>query len=140
MIDTKVRELKRAQKEALIRKEFSKLFLNIKLEDPELSDLYINRVKLSSDKSVASIFFYIDGGQNVFNEKLRKLILYKPSLRKALSRLIESRYTPQIVFKYDKALEKQLEIEKLLDKVTKETHDIEQEDSETQVESSEEKK
>ena len=117
MIDTKIRALKRAQKEALIRKEFSKLFLNIKLEDPELQDLYINRVKLSSDKSVAHIFFYIDGGQDVFNEKLKKLILYKPSLRKALSQLMESRYTPQIVFKYDKAFEKQYEVEKLLDKV-----------------------
>jgi len=117
MNDLKIRELKRAQKESLIKKEFSKLFLQIKLEDPDIADLFINRVVLSSDKSVASIFFYVDGGQDVFKQKLKKLILYKPSLRKALSRLIESRYTPQIVFKYDKAFERQCGVEKLLDQV-----------------------
>jgi len=114
MNDSKIRELKRAQKESLIKKEFSKLFLQIKLEDPDLGDLFINRVKLSSDKSVASVFFYMEGGQDAFREKLKKLVLYKPSVRKALSRLIESRYTPQIVFKYDKTFEKQMEVEKLL--------------------------
>lgn len=117
MIDNKTRQLKRAQKESLIRKEFSKLFLEVKLNNPDFEDIYINRVELSADKSIAYIYFFTDKGQDFFDEKLKMLILYKPSLRKALSRLLNSRYTPQIVFRYDKTFEKQCKIEKLLDKV-----------------------
>lgn len=116
-MDQKVRRLKRAQKESLIRKEFCKLFLAIKLDDSSFEDIYINRVQLSPDKGMVRVFFFTHKGQDFFQEKLKDLILYKPSIRKALSQILNSRYTPEIVFKYDKTFEKQCKIEKLLDQV-----------------------
>ena len=50
-------------------------------------------------------------------EKLKKLVLYKPSLRTALSKLISSRYVPEIIFKFDKQFEKQQRIEALIESV-----------------------
>ncbi|MFC1842980.1 ribosome-binding factor A [Candidatus Dependentiae bacterium] len=117
MVENKISTLKRAQKESLIRKELSKLFLEVKLSNPNFDNIYISNVKLSSDKSTAFVCFYTDEGEDYFNEKLKLLILYKPSMRKALSKILESRYTPQIIFKYDKGMEKQGKIERLLDKI-----------------------
>lgn len=48
--------------------------------------------------------------------KFLVLKLYKPSLRKALSKL-PSRYAPELIFKYDEELEKQMKLEELMDKV-----------------------
>jgi len=115
-----VREMRRAQKESLIRKELSKLFLEIRVNDKNFEGIYINRVKLSPDKGMVNVFFYTHDGEEHFNKKLPLLILYKPSVRKALSKILASRYTPQLVFKFDKIFEKQCRIEILLDKVKKE--------------------
>ena len=125
MRDQKLRELKRAQKESLIRKEFSKLFLEIKLSNKNLQDIYINRVELSADKSTLFVYFFTDKGPEFFQERLADLILYKPSARKALSQILDSRYTPQLVFKYDKTFEKQCKIEALLDKVKEDDQALE---------------
>jgi len=113
-------ERRRAQKESILRKELSKLFLDIKLNDPNFEDIFINRVHLTPDKGTIHVFFYTDQGEEYFKEKLPLLILYKPSIRKALSQLISSRYTPQIIFKYDSTFEKQRRLETLLDKVKEE--------------------
>jgi len=120
MISKSLRETRRAQKESLLRKELSKIFLDIKRNDPSFEGIFINKVKLSPDKGMLHVFFYTDQGIDFFKEKLPLLILYKPSVRKALSQIISSRYTPQIIFKYDKAFEKQCRIETLLDKIKEE--------------------
>jgi len=114
------KEKRRAQKESVLRKELSKLFLEIKLNDPSFEGIFINKVRLSPDKSSLHVFFYTDLGEKHFNEKLKLLILYKPSIRKALAQLIASRYTPEIIFKFDKTFEKQCKIETLLDKIKEE--------------------
>jgi len=113
-------ERRRAQKETLLRKELSKIFLDIKLNDPNFEDIFINRVRLSPDKGTVHVFFYSDKGEQYFQEKFPLLVLYKPSIRKALSQIVASRYTPEIVFKFDKTFEKQRSIEKLLDTIKEE--------------------
>jgi len=120
MRDQSSKEQRRAKKESLVRKELSKLLLQIKQDDSRFDDIFIHRVNLSPDKSCIRVFFYSHKGEDFFNEKLPLLILYKPSIRKALSQAIPSRYTPEIIFKYDKNFEKQCRIELLLDKIKKE--------------------
>jgi len=117
MRDTKTKELKRSQKESLLKKELSKLFLEVKLNDPKFEGIFINKVQLSSDKSMVHVFFFTHEGYESFKELKPFLIMYKPSIRKALSQIIDARYTPEITFKYDKAFEKQCKIEQLLDKI-----------------------
>ena len=113
----RVKSIKRAQKEALLYREISTLFLKITLEDARLQELFINRVSLSPDKGMCSIFFYTDRGEAGFQELMEILVLYKPSLRKALSSRIPSRYVPNLLFKFDTKFEKHQRIEQLLETI-----------------------
>jgi ribosome-binding factor A len=117
MFKKQLHEIKKAQKESLLLRELSKLFLQLTLDDKELEGLTISKIKLSADKSVCTVFFYTQEGHDYFKKRLARLILYKPSLRKALSQTVALRHTPDLIFKYDKQIEKQLKIEKLLDKI-----------------------
>jgi len=117
MIEQKQKDIRRAKKEALFFKEISSFFLQITINDSNLSGIHISSVKLSPDKSVCTILFYSDKGHTDFSNRLPDLILYKPSMRKALSQNIPSRYTPQLVFKYDTQIEKQRKIEALFDQL-----------------------
>ncbi len=109
--------IKRAQKESLIQQEFSKLLLQLMLDDSRLQGLFVSRIKLSADKSVCTIFLYASTGEDEFHEKLGTLLLYKPSLRKAMAQIIPSRYVPELVFKFDDLFEKQKHMDELLDKI-----------------------
>jgi ribosome-binding factor A len=120
MNNPRVSDIKRAQKESLLLHELSSYFLRITLDDERLKDLVINRVKLSRDKSSCTLLFYCPGGQERFDALLPLLILYKPSMRKALADSIKSRYTPQLIFRYDAPFEKQLSVEALLDRLKEE--------------------
>lgn len=120
MSKKQVQDIKRAQKESLLLKEISSLFLQIILEDKELEGLSITRVKLSSDNKICTVYFYTPAGLETFKEKLPKIILYKPSIRKALSQKLALRHTPELKFKFDNLVEKQIKIEQLLDKIKSE--------------------
>lgn len=98
-------------------REISNFFLRITHDEPSLRPLSVSRVKLSSNKSTCSVFFYIEGGKEAFRNLFGTLVLYKPTLRKALAQQIQSRYTPDLVFKYDADFEKQLSIIHKLDKI-----------------------
>lgn len=112
-----VSTIKKAQKESLLFREISKLFGQTILDDSRLMGLCVNRVKLSPDKGVATVYFYTAQGESHFNELFHVLVLYKPSLRKALAAKINQRYTPELVFKFDQNFEKQCRIESLLEKI-----------------------
>ena len=117
MSEKKQSGVRRAQKESLYYKEISKLFMQVAMDDKALDGLYINSVKLSPDKSVCTVLFVSDKGKEDFDNRLQNLILYKPSLRKALSQNIRSRYTPELKFTYDIQFEKQQKIEALFDRL-----------------------
>lgn len=112
---SRVASIKKSQKESLLRKEISGLLQQASLDIPAVAGLDVSRVVLSDDKSVCSVFFYTPDGIEVFERKLKDLTLLKASLRKAIAQRIASRFVPEIVFKYDTQLEKQLAIERLLD-------------------------
>lgn len=109
--------IKRAQKESVLMQELSKMLLQLSLDDNRLQGVFINRVKLSRDKGVLTIYFYMSEGPDAFKEKLHTLVLYKPSLRKSLASAVPSRYVPELVFKFDDSFDKQQRIETLLEKI-----------------------
>ncbi|NBV40736.1 ribosome-binding factor A [bacterium] len=115
-----VSTIKRAQKEAQILKEISKMLLDISLETPALHDLFVNKVELNSDKSIITVYFYTPAGESVFKEKLKTLILFKPSMRKGLATAMPGRYTPNLKFVFDDKFEKIQRLEGLLAQVKSE--------------------
>ncbi len=114
------KNIKRAQKESVLLRLISHLFIHATIEDSQLQGLMITRVKLSPDKSICTVYFYTPGGIQEFEEKLKTLKLYKPSMRKAIATEIQSRYTVDLVFKYDEFYERQARIEALIDTLQKE--------------------
>ena len=120
MINQRLQDIKRAQKESFILKEISNFFLRITLDEKQLHGLYVNRVKLSSDKSKCFIFFLAHGGKEEFEQKFSTLILFKPSLRSALAKVTQSRYVPQLEFRYDEEFEKQRKVDELIEQLKKE--------------------
>lgn len=114
MHNPQFRSIKHSQKEAMYLREISKLIFQLTLDEPSLQGMVINRVQLSPNKGMCTVFFYEPSGEQAFREKLGKLILYKPSLRSALAKAISSRYVPEITFKFDTLFEKQAKLEALI--------------------------
>ena len=117
------RSVKHSQKEALYLREISNLIFQLSLDEPSLQGMAINRIQLSPNKGMCIVFFYDAAGEEAFREKLGKLILYKPSLRAALAKAINSRYVPEIMFKFDTLFEKQQRIEALIEQAKEKEED-----------------
>ena len=102
------------------------------MDHAELRGLTLNRVELSPDKSHCFVYFWCPGGVEEFSTKLEHLKLFKPSLKKAIAQEINSRYVPDIRFRFDAMHEKQQHIESLLDQVHGELHgeDVDSSDDE----------
>jgi ribosome-binding factor A len=115
-MSSRISDIKRSQKESLYHRIISSLFLSVTRDCPELAGLFINRIELSANKSNCFIYFGAEN-EDVFKEKLETLKLYKPSIRKALGDEIQTRYVPQLTFRFDKKLKKQREIEDLMNKL-----------------------
>jgi ribosome-binding factor A len=120
MTHSAITNIKRAQKEALLLREISQLFMQAALDEPRLQNITINRVSLSQDKSACTVYFYTSAGQQFFETVLPILILYKPSLRKALAKKINARYTPDLIFAFDENFDKHMRLESILEKVKQE--------------------
>lgn len=116
-MSSSVSNVKRAQKESLFFREISQLFMQTAMDDQRLQGIFVNRVQLSPDKGLCTVFFYTSQGEEYFNQVLPVLTLYKPSLRKALASTVKGRYVPDLLFKFDKQFEKQQRIEELIEKV-----------------------
>jgi len=115
MTNPRIREIKHAQKESMLLQEIGQLFIQISQDEPKLQGLFLTRVNLSPDKGKCTIYFHALGGLKEFEEKRPILVLYKGSLRKALSQIIYGRYTPNLRFAYDHILDKQRHVEDLID-------------------------
>ena len=115
--NNKIQDVKRAQKESFLLREVSTLFLRIALEDKLLHDFYVTRVELSPDKGWCTVFFHTARGFDFFNEHISHLISYKPSLRTALSKSLQSRYTPDLKFAYDQGVDKQNRMEEIFERL-----------------------
>ena len=111
------KSVKFAQKETQLLREFATIYMQLCMEEPTLSTLVVGRVDLSQDKGICTVYFHSALGEEDYVEKRKILVLYKPSIRCALAKNIRGRYTPQIIFRYDRNYAKQKRLEELIDSV-----------------------
>ncbi|MFH0898261.1 MAG: ribosome-binding factor A [bacterium] len=122
MSQRRTSEIKKARKKSLLLREVSELIQSIATEEPDIATVYVTRVDLSADTGICYVYFgsFPDPSeqdpQRVFAKALEKLKLYKPSVRKALGRILQGRYVPDLVFLFDEKKEKVERINELLDK------------------------
>lgn len=114
---SRVSQIKHAQKESLLLHKIAQFFVQIIQDEPELAKLTVTRVALSPDKGKCTVFLHTLGGVAEYESLRPSLVLFKGSLRKALSKEIPGRYTPDIRFAYDSQLDKQRHIDDLIDKL-----------------------
>ena len=109
--------IRREQKKKALFRMLSSLMQNIGSDDQALNSLFVSRVEMSDDGSMCYVYFSTFTTQEVFEAMLPKLILYKPSMRAALAKEFQTRYTPDLIFYYDKIKDKERAIHELLDSV-----------------------
>ena len=114
---SKASDIKRSRKESVLFREISSLYAEASQDDARLIDLFITHVELSSDKGTCVVYFFCEEGEKHFLELLDILKLYKRSLRMALASSLQSRYTPDIIFKFDVQHAKHMRVESLIEKI-----------------------
>ena len=100
----------------LLKKEVS-LILSHEVKDPRLQNMNITAVKVTDDIGIAYVYYTIIGKSIKKNEsKVKNDVLIKLSgmLRSKISKLIEIRRVPKIIFKFDESIEYSENIERLL--------------------------
>ena len=100
----------------LLKREVS-LILNQEVKDPRLQNINITAVKVTDDIGIAYIYYTIIGKSiKKSDSKIENNILSKLSgmIRSKLSKIIEIRRVPKIIFKFDESIEYSENIEELL--------------------------
>ena len=100
----------------LLKKEVS-LILSYEVKDPRLQNINITAVKVTDDIGIAYVYYTIIGKSIKKKEsKVEDNVLTKLSgmVRSKISKLIEIRRVPKIIFKFDESIEYSENIEKLL--------------------------
>jgi len=113
-------EIKREQKKSFLLREISALVRSLAQDEPKLSFLFVTKVELSKDTGICYVYFSTHTDKEAFYQGLEILKLYKPSMRKALAKILQTKYVPELFFKYDSAKEKERKINVLLDKISEE--------------------
>ena len=99
-----------------LKKEIS-LIINKETKDPRLQNINITAVKVTDDIGIAYIYYTIIGKSiKKSDSKIENNILSKLSgmIRSKLSKIIEIRRVPKIIFKFDESIEYSENIEELL--------------------------
>jgi len=120
----KSHEIKREQKKSLFLRYISTIIQSITQDDPIVAKIYPTRVDFSADTGICYVYFATydanTDAETIYQEAVKKLILYKPSMRAALAKKIDGRYTPDLLFLFDTTTEKVRAINSILDKVQEE--------------------
>lgn len=122
MARSRVAEIKREKRKTYFFKELVSLIQELGGREKKIADLFVSHIDISESGGICYVYFssYKEPGEEIFNEALDLLKLYRGSLRKAFSDRVQVRYAPELIFVYDKAKEKERIINHLLDKVHEE--------------------
>lgn len=116
----KASEVKREKKKSFFLQEISNFIRQISEDDQRIKSVFVTKVELSKSGGMCHVFFSSYDSNFNPQESLEVLKLYKPSVRTAISKVMHSKYIPDIRFVYDKAKEKERRIHELLDEISKE--------------------
>lgn len=120
MTASKLHDIKREKKKSLFFRELSQIINLIANEEEAAQKVYVTKVDFSEDYGILYVYLTTveSFSEEVFDKALNILKLYKPSIRKEIATRLNPRYTPDIIFLYDKHKEKQDRINALLDQVS----------------------
>ena len=103
--------------EDFLKKEISQI-ISFQVRDPRYKFLNIVDVKCSSDLGVATVFYTIINGDVSDSPDYKSLEKFASMIRSKLSRFMQIRRVPKLIFKYDKSLERYNNIDALLNSLS----------------------
>jgi ribosome-binding factor A len=106
----------KGRKREAIREFVAELIMR-KVKDPRVSNVSIQRVEAPDDFSVAKIYYNIIGEKDEMEEVRAGLTSCKGYIRSELRNHIRMKLIPELIFIYDKSLDKARRIEKVLKEI-----------------------
>jgi len=103
--------------EDFLKKEISQI-ISSQVKDPRYKFLNIVDVKCSSDLGVAKVFYTIINGDISNSPDKRSLEKFSSMVRSKLSKFMQIRRVPKLIFKYDESLERYNNIDALLNSLS----------------------
>ena len=107
---------------AEIKREISTI-LDRELRDPRIGFVTIIDVEVSADLKNAKVYFSVLGGEAKGKESLKGLNNASGFIRKLIGQRLDLRFSPEIIFKFDKSIAYQIKIEQTLDEIRNEKKD-----------------
>ena len=103
--------------EDFLKKEISQI-ISSQVQDPRYKFLNIVDVKCSSDLGVAPVFYTIINGDISDSPDQKSLEKFSSMIRSKLSKFMQIRRVPKLIFKYDQSLERFNNIDSLLNSIS----------------------
>jgi ribosome-binding factor A len=101
-----------------IRNELSILLLQ-RVRDPRLRDVTITRVEVTGDIKLARIYYSVARAEEAA-EAGKGLARAKGFFRSQIAKMLNLRYTPELIFYYDATYEESERLEKLFRRIAEE--------------------
>ncbi len=104
--------------EVKIQRLISQLISLKKINDPRLSEVIINEVKVNKDISTARIYFIVLNSNSKNNNEPYELILRKATgfIKKEIGNQLRLKQIPDLIFKYDTKEQDALHLNNLINK------------------------
>ena len=96
-----------------IREQVAELIAS-KLKDPRIGFVTVTRVELTSDQRLARILFGVLGDEAARKKTLEGLRQAQGFVRRELAQRLRLRFTPEVVFEYDRGLDATDRVARLL--------------------------
>ena len=103
--------------EDFLKKEISQI-ISSQVRDPRYKFLNVVDVKCSTDLSVATVFYTIIDGDISDSPDYKSFKKFASMVRSKLSKFMQIRRVPKLIFKYDKSLERYNNIDNLLNSLS----------------------
>ncbi len=108
---------RRVERVATAIKEEVSTIIQEEVKDPRIGFITVTDVELSEDLRHAKVFISVYGNESEKVKALKGLSSAAGFIRSQMGKRIKLRYTPEIVFKWDRSIERGAHIEELLRKI-----------------------
>jgi len=114
-------EIKRRQRESAILRGLAPVLQRVFNENQATASFFVSKIELSSDGGLCYIYVAnSDGNADSIKAGIKEIKLFAPSTRAALAKILDGRYVPEVLFTFDKQIDKQRELNIVLSKISDE--------------------
>jgi ribosome-binding factor A len=99
-----------------IKKEIAQIIKH-ELKDPRIGFASITEVEVTGDLHYAKVYVSIFGDEEAQRQSMEALNKASGFIRREIGKRVSLRYTPEIIFKFDRSIEQGAKIAKLLTEI-----------------------